>query len=58
MRPRVTAAVRGTHDSLILFTFGGRLGGIEYVSIDKPGLKQFPPVERLDAITVATEPDA
>jgi hypothetical protein len=32
MHVRVSAAIEGTHDGLFLYTVGGQLGGIEWVS--------------------------
>jgi hypothetical protein len=37
MRSRVNAAIRGSNDSIFLFTVGGRLAGIEYVGVSDTG---------------------
>lgn len=37
MHVLVTAAIRGTNDTLLLYTVDGRLGGIEYAGVSETG---------------------
>jgi hypothetical protein len=53
IHPRVEAAVRGSNDSLFLYTItdhamGEVLAGIEYVGFGDQPPVEFPPVELLD----------
>ncbi|GAA4608071.1 hypothetical protein BJY16_006655 [Actinoplanes octamycinicus] len=53
---RVDATVRGGYDQLFLYTFGERLGGIEWAGVaERPA--EFPPPERLE-ISVPPPPSA
>ena len=48
IRAVVDAGVRGTNDSLFLFTAGPYLGGIEYVPNDQPMVSELPEPGRIE----------